>query len=269
MVGMSDTEKAGLTIRWGTLTTVLTVMLITALGTLAVVVSIKDVDVLSTVALALAVLAFAAQLIVTMIQSAQAASLSASTAASLAEIRTAADSLLVNQRGTMDRLLDAVIPSVENAVENAGAESGMSGDDVEALKRAVNVSLSQAAAAAQASSTAREVDRWRINTLRSGAEAADALDIVMTRATDPLELAAAREEVSRLSGAEVETARDAVMRYLRSFGEQVGFRYPTRGAEFFASKGWAERRGNGPITLTKRGELVVRVLLGDASFPAR
>lgn len=63
----------GLKVPWNGLAVALSAVAISCLGALIVVASVKDVDVLSTVALALAVLAFAAQLVISLGQAASGA----------------------------------------------------------------------------------------------------------------------------------------------------------------------------------------------------
>src|SRR4051794_30757419 len=93
-------------VSWRAVAIGLLLLVVAVLATLAVVVSIHDVDLLSTVALALAILAFAAQLLVSLLQSnAQAAQLSATervnneTRALLSEISARSEALLTNQAG--------------------------------------------------------------------------------------------------------------------------------------------------------------------------
>jgi hypothetical protein len=103
------TRAPGLNVPWAVLSMVLAVVALATLGTLAVVVGIKEIDVLSTVALALAILSFASQIIVTLIQSQQVAALNADTKSALAEIKATTSSLLSNQRDQFDVVLKAVL----------------------------------------------------------------------------------------------------------------------------------------------------------------
>ncbi|MEU7570495.1 hypothetical protein [Micromonospora sp. NPDC049240] len=103
-----------------------------SLGTLAVIVSIKDVDVLSTIALALAVLAFAAQLIVSLAQAqgsaqqlSQTERINSQTQSTLAEVRSTAHALLTNQSDQFNKVLAAALRTVtESAVREVAEATG-------------------------------------------------------------------------------------------------------------------------------------------------
>jgi hypothetical protein len=122
--------SAGFQVRWTWLTTVLSVVTVASLTTLVVVVSIKNVDLLSTVALALAVLAFAAQLIVSLAQAHAATSqltqserINSETQSTLTDIRSSGQALLTNQTELVQRLLQAVLPrATEDAVRETVTE---------------------------------------------------------------------------------------------------------------------------------------------------
>jgi hypothetical protein len=120
---MTEREHpSGPTIGWGWLTTGLAVFSAACLATLIVVVAVKNIDILSTVALALAVLAFSAQLIVTMAQSQQFGQLNADTKSALTEMRATTSSLLTNQREQFDRVLKyALRQAVPAAVEDVAS----------------------------------------------------------------------------------------------------------------------------------------------------
>ncbi|MFL6144922.1 MAG: hypothetical protein ACJ72N_24035 [Labedaea sp.] len=97
----------------------LAIVTVVSLGTLAVVASVHDVDALSTIALALAVLAFAAQLIISLGQASagaqqisQSERINTETKAALAELRATSDSLLANQKDLIGHLLRAAIPEI-------------------------------------------------------------------------------------------------------------------------------------------------------------
>lgn len=107
---------------WPTLSIVLAILGLGSLGTLVVIVSVKDVDLLATVALALAILSFAAQLIVSMIQTESNAKLNGDTKAALASIRATADALLSNQSDQFNRVLGAALRLIPAAVEDAATE---------------------------------------------------------------------------------------------------------------------------------------------------
>ncbi len=135
-------KRDGLTIPWSGLSTTLGVITLTAVGTLAVVTTVKEVDTLSTIALALAVLSFAAQLIVTLIQAQQASRLSAETQAALTEVRATTSSLLTNQRDQFNTVLKAAlqlaIPAAVDDVQQA-SDSDTSEDAEDRESRAVEL----------------------------------------------------------------------------------------------------------------------------------
>lgn len=114
--------SAVLTVRWSVVALAMGILALGALGTLTAIVSIKDVDTLSTVALALAVVSFAAQLIVTMAQAHQSAQVNGETRAALGEMRANTDSLLSNQTDQYDMLLRALVGKAPAVVEDAVAD---------------------------------------------------------------------------------------------------------------------------------------------------
>jgi hypothetical protein len=116
---MTDERPRGPTLRWGWLATALAIFSAACLSTLIVVVTIKKVDPRSTVALALAVLAFSAQLIVTLAQDQQFGELNADTKSALMEMRATTSSLLTNQSDQFDRVLRFALEKVHGAVEDA------------------------------------------------------------------------------------------------------------------------------------------------------
>lgn len=119
------TPESGLNIGWGILTVILGVVTLASLGTLAVITSVKHVDTLSTIALALAVVSFAAQLIVTMAQGQQSAQVNRETMTALSEMRATTSSLLTNQRDQFDTVLTAALQkAVPAAVEDVSREEG-------------------------------------------------------------------------------------------------------------------------------------------------
>jgi len=132
MTKSANAEDAqGLVLPWPALSIALLTLTLGSLGTLAVVVSVKDADILSTVALALAVLAFAAQLIVTLAQGQQASQLNADMKESLSAMRSTTGALLTNQREQFDRVLQAALrQAIPAALEDLGDASD--GDDDEA-----------------------------------------------------------------------------------------------------------------------------------------
>lgn len=112
----------GLNVPWSGLSIALAIVALASLGTLAVTTSVKNVDTLSTVALALAVLAFAAQLIVTMAQGHQSAQVNADTEAALTEMRATTSSLLTNQRDQFNSVLKALLrQAIPAAVQDVAA----------------------------------------------------------------------------------------------------------------------------------------------------
>lgn len=105
------------------LATASAILAVASLATLVTVASIKDVDALSTVALALALLSFSAQLIVSLVQSGGAAKINAETQSALAEMKSTTASLLANQRDMVDRLIDfavnRAVPAIVQDVQGA------------------------------------------------------------------------------------------------------------------------------------------------------
>lgn len=152
----------GLVLPWGWLSLALTIVTISALGTLAVVAKREGADTLSTIALALAVLSFSAQLIVSLAQAfngtqqvAQADRVNADTRASLAAIRATSDALLVNQREQFSEVLHAAlkiaVPAAVQDVEEAGtggaagdAEVQITEDAIKNLEERLSVRITEA-----------------------------------------------------------------------------------------------------------------------------
>ncbi|MFG1748551.1 hypothetical protein ACGFJ4_30685 [Micromonospora chalcea] len=143
MYAVLDNHEAktsrGPVVPWSWLTLSLAVALITCLGTLAVVVSVNNVDTLSTIALALAVLAFAAQLVVSLAQAqgsaqqlTQVERTNSETQSALAEVRSTAQALLSNQSEQFNKVLSAALrsatASVVEEVTDAAADSPDSAD---------------------------------------------------------------------------------------------------------------------------------------------
>lgn len=121
-------DSAHLRIPWPALSIGLAIVALVSLGTLVVIVSVKNVDILSTVALALAILSFAAQLIVSMLQTESSAKLNGSTESALAEMRATTESLLTNQRDQFDLVLGAALKAIPAAVDDVVGSSENSDD---------------------------------------------------------------------------------------------------------------------------------------------
>lgn len=131
-------ERPGhFSVKLTSLSVVLLVITVSSLATLVVVTTITKVDTLSTVALALAVLSFAAQLIVTLAQGQTAANqtrdtfrVNAETRAVLAKIQTSTDRLIDIQASQFQQLLDRVITpdAVSSAIESASEDGDVAGD---------------------------------------------------------------------------------------------------------------------------------------------
>lgn len=130
------------------LTTVCVVLLcvaLSSLASLAVVATVKEADALSTVALALAVLAFAAQLIVSLAQERSAASqvrdtsrINAETHALLSELRAQGASMASVQAAQFDKLLDrAITPAIVDAA--LSASTGEIDDDARDSEQRVEI----------------------------------------------------------------------------------------------------------------------------------
>lgn len=131
LAGSRGDNKPGLHVPWSGLTVALIVIAAASLGTLAVIVGIKDVDVLSTVALALAVLAFAAQLIVSLAQAQGAAHqltqterINSETQSALAEVKSTGHAMLANQSELFNKVLSAALHSAtEDAVREVASQN--------------------------------------------------------------------------------------------------------------------------------------------------
>lgn len=132
----SETDDA-LVLPWRKFSVGLGLVLVATLVTLVVVVTVRDVEVLSTVALALAVLAFGAQLVTSLIQGqaagdqqAQAERINTETRALLASIDAATTGL----RGTVERQFDSLLTHVvSSAVPDAlsAAPPGSSAEEIQ------------------------------------------------------------------------------------------------------------------------------------------
>ena len=140
-------------IPWSGLSLGLGVVSVTSLGTLAVVATVNEVDGLSTIALALAVLAFAAQLVMSLAQgqatarqSSDTARVNSETRGLLAEITTSSQALLSNQREQYGRLLDAVLSpnTINQVVREAASETA--GDDDSAVSEEPKIDVEALAA---------------------------------------------------------------------------------------------------------------------------
>lgn len=135
----TSTGSSGLTIGWGVVSLGLGVIALGSLGTLVVVTSIKEADTLSTVALALAILSFAAQLIVTLAQGQQTSQLNADTKSALSDMRATTSSLLTNQRDQFDKVLDVAlnqaVPAAVEDVQDDLAQDDSKDDEDEARRR--------------------------------------------------------------------------------------------------------------------------------------
>jgi hypothetical protein len=195
-VDKSNEPRPSLNLPWPWLSAGLAVVAVAALGTAAVVAGTKNADTLSTIALALAILAFAAQLILALAQGmsgaqqvAQVERVNADTQAALSALRAASDALLSTQRDQFGEVLRAAIArAVPEAVDSTIADDEVDAGGIpsnESLKEAIVESLDAALASRMASlpSTAARSSRpaptERFRTLASypaegdGAEAVD------------------------------------------------------------------------------------------------
>jgi hypothetical protein len=134
-------SRPGLRIPWGVLTVSLAIFAIVSLGTLSVVASVQNADTLSTVALALAVLAFAAQLVVSLAQAnsgaqqiAQSERINADTQATLAELRATSTSLLSNQKELFGQVLRAALPEVARELSTDSESEGTTTSHLDAAE---------------------------------------------------------------------------------------------------------------------------------------
>jgi len=140
----------GLTIAWPIVAIILGVITLTSLGTLVVITHVNKVDVLSEVALSLAVVSFAAQLIVTMAQAQQSTQVASETKAALSEMRATTNSLEANQRGQFDTVLKALVQRLNAAVEEVVDEAEPTEGDMEGHENTLQKRITEAVADAQA-----------------------------------------------------------------------------------------------------------------------
>jgi transcription-repair coupling factor (superfamily II helicase) len=139
---------ASLSVPWRLVSLGLVVLTVASLAALVTVASINDADELSTVALALAVLAFAAQLVISLAQ-AQAATrqeaenrrIASDTQAALAEIRATTAGLMSTVGTQYDRVLEAALRALPTAVAQQ-AEDGVV-IDREALRIQIGQEIEQ------------------------------------------------------------------------------------------------------------------------------
>jgi hypothetical protein len=143
--------RAQLSISWQTATVVMTLIAVACLATLAFVVGINRVDTLSAVALALAILAFAAQIFYSIAQGQQAAQqllqnerLYNQTQALLTDISLTSREIRGAQTGLIDRLLQGVLPSLPDAVQDAGVAPELQGAVVQHVSRTLREAASDA-----------------------------------------------------------------------------------------------------------------------------
>lgn len=128
-----------------TLAIVLMCVTVASLASLVVVATTKEADALSTVALALAVLAFAAQLIVTITQAQSSAEqtrdtfrINSETKAVLADIQAQAKALVALQSNQFDKLLDRAInvDTISAAIADVAGDDDRNGEHGSALGEA-------------------------------------------------------------------------------------------------------------------------------------
>jgi hypothetical protein len=140
--------RTGLVVSWQVLAVVLVLVTVASLTSLSIVATIKDVDALSTVALALAVLAFGAQLVGSIVQGQtstqqmlQSERLNAETRSLLSEVRVTSQEIRATQSGLVDRLMGHVLQAIPEAVEEVAATQAEG--DPGALGEALVQDLSQ------------------------------------------------------------------------------------------------------------------------------
>jgi hypothetical protein len=140
--------RTGLVVSWQVLAVVLVLVTVASLTSLSIVATIKDVDALSTVALALAVLAFGAQLVGSIVQGQtstqqmlQSERLNAETRSLLSEVRVTSQEIRATQSGLVDRLMGHVLQAIPEAVEEVAATQAEG--DPAALGEALVQDLSQ------------------------------------------------------------------------------------------------------------------------------
>jgi hypothetical protein len=120
--------RTGLVVSWQVLAVVLALVTVASLTSLSIVATLKNVDALSTVALALAVLAFGAQLVDSVVQGQastqqmlQSERLNAETRSLLSEVRVTSQEIRATQSGLVDRLMGHVLQAIPEAVEEVAA----------------------------------------------------------------------------------------------------------------------------------------------------
>jgi len=128
---------AAVQVRWSWISLGLLVLTVSAVGALIVVASIRKSDVLSTTALALAVLAFALQLIVSLAQGISGAQqlahverVNSDTQAALASLRATTDSLLATQREHFTALLKAAVTGKSWQEDESGSNGNEADPEV-------------------------------------------------------------------------------------------------------------------------------------------
>lgn len=271
---------------WVGLTWTLAVLASASLGTLAVVASVQGADALSTVALALAILSFSAQLVVTLAQAQGGAQqvtaferVSTSTQGALTEIRATSDALLANQREQFSEVLRYAFSSAATVAgtvaDREAAEEGEESEHVEAARRVQQELLLRAATGpgGLVRTPATEEGR-RIHALLSSypseAEGRDSLDAVLSLGpwqAGQLVKWALRERERLADGGSREgwTSRKALLerRAIRSLLEAGLIEEVAPGTEYRLRPPdeWARTR------LSDRGIQLARVLVPQGKMP--
>lgn len=141
---MADTEetsvRSGPILSWRWLGIALATTTLSLIATLAVVAWKQNADALSTTALILAVLSFAAQIVLAFAQAysgnrqaIETSRVNSDTRATLAAIATASNALLSNQRGQFSEVLQAALSVVSREATKDIPEDGSSGDEASLL----------------------------------------------------------------------------------------------------------------------------------------
>jgi hypothetical protein len=288
-----EKNKIGLTLPWGSLSLGLAVIAIAALGTLAVIARKQNADSLSTIALALAILSFSAQLIITLAQSfngaqqlTQADQVNADTKSSLAAIRATSEALLTNQRDQFAQVLHAALRSavpaavedIENSETDANGKETISTfeERVGALEHRLLVRIDEALADRAQNTSSASVPSLPSSTARGNAEAyrefttfpseergKQLLEILQN--LTPQEAA----EFGKIATQTAERLREGRIGRVLKRGEMPDTvrRLETHGFVDVRSLGTGTPRAEYAVTLTKLGREVAGLIVGRQPIP--
>jgi hypothetical protein len=258
---MADTGS-DLKLPWRRVAFACLVVTAASVGALVVVASLKKADTLATVALALAVLAFAAQLVIAIAQGnaasqqlLQSEKVNTQTQSLLSEIRSGSNELTLTVRQQFDFVLrHALGAAIPDAVKEAGL-TDLEPTDIRRLRDALGSSLSLPTLSYSSPPSA------------AGAELADYLETFPTE-----EEAGTTPEVLRtltpLEVVSLRRAAEATIERLRTGQEDVKLIAGTPGAQSLMERGYLEKissaeMGDGyfEARLTEAGRALARLLI--------